>query len=273
MHRRWTILPLATVLGCSAASKLDISSPSLAPDGSSLRPATLVYAGRHEGDHPTWRYRQTVTISPAERSGRPVWRRTSRYRDDDKVATAIDADRQTLQPVHSDLLWNGATVRLDYGPGQMTGAIEQNGASRAVDRRFPEPIVLSDLLDLEVAALPLAVGYRARLSLLDVWLLDDPARFVTRTFMIRVDHEDIVNVPAGAVPVLVVAIEPTDGDDRLKAVFHVLKTRPHYPVRMEYVVNPTTAGNEKRSVGVDELISLSVQRTGTAPAPTPPPAN
>src|SRR5215208_1471854 len=109
MLRSWTISSIALLLGCSAASRHDLGSPALGPDGSSLRPATLVYSGRHQGDHPTWRYRQTVTISMTERDGRPVWRRDARYRDDTQVATTIDADRKTLQPVHSDLLWNGAT--------------------------------------------------------------------------------------------------------------------------------------------------------------------
>jgi hypothetical protein len=257
MPRCWLLL-IACVLGCSAAPGRDRGAGPA--DGGTLRPATLVYAGRHEGDHPTWRYRQTVTISIAERDGRPVWRRAQAYRDDDKVATMIEADRQTLRPVHSMLLWNGATVQLDYAPGRMSGAITENGVPRAVDQRHPEPVVLSDLLDLQIAAMPLAKKYQTKISLLDFWLLDQPPRLQTRLFVVRVEREDLVRVPAGEIPVYVVAIEPTDGDDRLKATYHVLKTSPHYPVRMEYIVNPATVGEEKRSVGIDELVSLSVQR-------------
>jgi hypothetical protein len=257
MARYWLLL-IACALGCSAASRRDRGPGSA--DGSTLRPATLEYAGRHEGDHPTWRYRQTVTISMAEREGRPVWRRAQAFRDDDKVASTIEADRQTLQPVRSELMWNGVSVRLDYAPGRLSGVIEEKNVPRAVDHRHPEQVVLSDLLDLQIAALPLEKKYQTKISLLDFWLLDQPPRVQTRLFVIRVEREDLVRVPAGEIPVYVVAIEPTDGDDRLKATYHVLKTRPHYPVRMEYIVNPATVGEEKRSVGIDELVSLSVQR-------------
>jgi hypothetical protein len=254
---RCCLLLIACVLGCSAAPRRD-RSPDAA-DGSTLRPAMLQYAGRHEGDHPPWHYHQTVTIRMTERDGRPVWRRTQAFRDDDKVSTTIEADRETLHPVRSELLWNGIAVRLDYAPGRMSGVIEEKGAQRAVEHRIPQPVVLSDLLDLQIAAMPLANGYQTRISLLDFWLLAEPPRLQTRAFVVRVDREDLITTPGGELPVYVVAIEPTDGDDRLKATYHVLTTRPHYAVRMEYIVNPATVGEEKRSVGIDELVSLSVQ--------------
>jgi hypothetical protein len=238
-------------------SRLEDRQAAAGPNGDALRAATLVYQGRHQGDHPTWSYRHSVTIDAADRAGRQVWRRTSRYVDDTKVAGAIDLDRRTLEPIHSELLWNGATVRLDYAAGQTTGVIEQNGAQRAVSYRHNDPVVLADALDLFVAALPLAPGYRSRVVLLDFWLLTEPTHYQTRAFEIRVDREDLVTVPAGPQRALVVTIEPTDGDERLKAVYHVATTAPHYAIRMEYVVNPRTVGDEKRSVGVDELVSAT----------------
>jgi hypothetical protein len=259
---RWLCPLIASALGCGAAPAVvpaaELGARGAALDGGALRPATLVYDGHHHGDHPTWAYRQTITIAATERAGRPVWRRTARY-SDDAMAMTLELDRQTLQPVHSELSWNGARVSLDYAAGRITGVVEQNGGSRPVAYRHDQPIVLSDMIDLAVAALPLAPGYRSRISVLDLWLLDTPARFETRTFTVRVDKEDVVTVPVGALPVLVVAVEPMDGDARLSSVYHVMKTAPHYAVRMETIVNPTTVGNEKRSVSLDELVSVTYQ--------------
>lgn len=257
------LLVVAVAPGCTRATPSSAKAAP-APDGSSLRPATLVYAGLHQGDHPPWKYRQTVTLVEATRAGQPVWRRTSTFGDDQRVSSAVEVDRRTLQAVRSDLLWNGATVRLTYSPGRTTGVIEQDGAARNVAYRHQEPIVVAETLDLYVAALPLAPGFETRVSLLDTWLLDQPPRYVTRPFTIRVKAEEVVTVPAGALPVFVVAIDPTDGDERQRSTYHVLRSRPHYAVRMEYVVNPATVGEEKRSVGVDELVALSLPPRGPA---------
>lgn len=258
MH--WIVVPIVAALGCAAkpaVSKLEDRPAAAGPDGDTLQAATLVYQGRHQGDHPTWSYRHAVTIDAADRAGRQVWRRSSRYIDDTKVAGAIELDRRTLEPIHSELLWNGATVRLDYSAGQTAGVIEQNGAQRSVSYRHKDPVVLADALDLFVAALPLVPGYTSRVALLDFWFLTEPTHYQTRVFEIRVDREDLVTVPAGPQQAFVVTIEPTDGDERLKSVYHVAKTAPHYAIRMEYVVNPRTVGDEKRSVGVDELVSVT----------------
>ncbi|HTE49448.1 MAG TPA: hypothetical protein VK698_01160 [Kofleriaceae bacterium] len=273
---RWSIVPvvpvvLALVLGLGCARHPPASSApaagASAPDGSSLRAATLEYSGTHRGDHPDWRYQQTVTIAAAERAGRPVWRRTSTFGADAPMSTVLEIDRATMAAVHSDLTWNGSTVRLDFRPGRTSGLVEHEGARRQVAYRHTEPVVLSDALDLYVAALPLAPGYESRLSLLDFWLLDDHPRYQTRPFTVRVVEETTVTVPAGSLPVFTVAIDPADGDDRLRSTYHVLRTRPHYAVRMEYVVNPATIGEEKRSVGVDELVRFTIQPSGAAARP------
>jgi hypothetical protein len=141
---RRTLWPILAALACSngpsSSGLLSTASPRTATiDGSVLMPATLIYSGRHEGDHPTWAYRESVIIEAADR-------------------------------------------------------------------------------------------------------------------VIRVEGEEQVTVPAGTQPALLVAIEPTDGDQRLAARYHVSPTTPHYALRMVYVVNPVSLGDEKRSTGTDELV-------------------
>jgi hypothetical protein len=248
---------LAITVGCSGATP----AVSRAPDGGELRPATLVYAGVHEGDHPAWRYRQTVTIAAAERAGRPVWRRTARS-DDGLVVTTLELDRQTLAPVHTELTWKDATMQLDHAPGRTTGVVERNGARRDVAHRHAEPVVLHDALDLWLAAQPLTVDRVERISVLEFWLIHEPGRYAVRPFTVRVLREEVVRVPAGEIATLVVALEPNDGDERLRSTYHLLKAPPHYAVRAEYIVNPVTQGNEKRSVGTEELVSIDPERPG-----------
>jgi hypothetical protein len=262
---RWTLAPLVAVLACSTApTPPEVVSAPTAPrravvDGAVLVPATLVYAGRHEGDHPTWAYRESVIVEPAERAGRPIWRRTSRYTDDDSVASAIEVDVHSLAVVHAELSWNGIVQRIDFTAERMTGTIVERGVERAVDQRY-RPGILADVLDLYVAALPLMAGYSTEIDLFDFWLLTEPTHVQTRRFVIRAQREEPVTVPAGTRRALLVTIEPTDGDQRLAARYHVTPSTPHWPLRMVYVVNPVSIGDEKRSVGTDELIRATTQR-------------
>jgi hypothetical protein len=257
---RRTLWPLLAALACSngpsSSGLLSTASPRTATiDGSVLMPATLIYSGRHEGDHPTWAYRESVIIEAADRAGRPVWRRTSRYAHDDSMSSEIELDRRSLAPVHTELSWNGIVQRVDFVAGQMTGTIEERGAVRAIRHEY-RAAILADALDLYIAALPLAPGYRSEVELFDFWLLTQPTHVQTRRFVIRVEGEEQVTVPAGTQPALLVAIEPTDGDQRLAARYHVSPTTPHYALRMVYVVNPVSLGDEKRSTGTDELVKV-----------------
>lgn len=248
-------LALASCTGTGRATA-PVAEPAAGPDGASLYPTVLVYDGHHTGDHPTWSYRSTMSLIAAERDGRAIWRRTVTYGDDGPMRTSLDVDRATLAPVQSQLEWNGATVSLEYAPGTVTGVIIEDGALRTVSRSHQEPVVLYDALDLYVAALPLRPGFETRVSILEFWLLGNPERYVTRELVLRVTGESEVVVPAGTLPVYVVALVPTDGDERLRTTYHVLVTAPHFVARAEYVVNPATVGEEKRSTGVEELVAL-----------------
>jgi hypothetical protein len=247
------------VLACGTRPSPSARSPKATQhaSGAMLHPATLLYVGCHEGDHPTWAYRESVTIEAASRAGSPVWRRTSRYADDDSVASVIEIDRQSLAPVHAELLWNGIVQRVDFADGQITGTIDDHGAKRSVAQRF-QPGILADALDLYLAALPLAPGYRGEIDLFDFWLLTEPTHVQTRRFVVRVERVEQVRVPSGSRPSLVVAVEPTDGDQRLAARYHVIPTPPHYAIRKTYVVNPVSIGDEKRSIGTDELVRADI---------------
>jgi hypothetical protein len=253
---RWILGSAVAALACCAApggSAVTVVTQRSGVSGDVLRPATLVYAGRHEGDHPTWAYRESVNIEAASRAGRAVWRRTSRYVDDDSTSSVIDLDHQSLAPVHAELWWNGITQRVDFGADDLTGTIDDHGTERAIAQRY-QPGMLADALDLYVAALPLAPGYRGEVDLFDFWLLTEPTHVQTRRFVVRVEREESIAVPAGTRPSLLVVVEPTDGDQRLAARYHVAPALPHYAIRMTYVVNPVTVGDEKRSIGTDELV-------------------
>jgi hypothetical protein len=259
------IAPLVVLaaVGCTAPS-LTPGPPGPAGratggDGATLRPATLEYAGRHEGEHPTWRYRESVTVEAGSRGGRAVWRRTARYVDDDSVTSAIELDAESLAPVHLDLMWNGIQQRAEFAGGEMTGAIVERGVERPIRAAYGRAILV-DALDVYLAALPLAPGYRGEVELFDFWLISEPTHVQTRRFVVRVERAEPVSVPAGTLPALLVAIEPTDGDQRNAGRFHVAASAPHYAIRMQYVVNPVTVGDEKRSIGTDELVRATIAR-------------
>jgi hypothetical protein len=253
MPRLHWSLALLAMLGCAAPSPPPGRVPGA--NGATLRPATLEYAGRHEGEHPTWRYRESVTIAAASRGGRAVWRRAVQYADDDAVASTIELDAESLAPVHLELTWNGIHQRADFAGGAMTGAIVERGVERPIRAAYGRAI-LADALDVYLAALPLAPGYRGEVELFDFWLISEPTHVQTRRFVVRVERAEPVAVPAGTLPALLVAIEPTDGDQRLAGRFHVAASAPHYAIRMQYVVNPVSVGDEKRSIGTDELVRV-----------------
>jgi hypothetical protein len=114
-------------------------------------------------------------------------------------------------------------------------------------------------LDLYLLSLPLRVGFEKQV---DILVDDDKPQ---RPFKLSVERIERVRVPAGEIESFRIRVDPLDGDDRMRSIYHVRTTSPGVVVRKEYVVNPRTEGEMKQSTGIEELEAVGA---ATAAVPT-----
>jgi hypothetical protein len=227
---------------------------------STIAPMKLRYHGEHHGDHPSWIFTAHVSVAPDAYQGRPAWRRSYRFQDigesnGTKIEGTILLDRETLAPLESDDTFGGQRSHLVFRPDRVEGT-EQADDGRVTAVSLPvHGFVVTDVwkgLDVFLLGLPLRPGYRTRVQLL--YDTDKPLR----PFALSVEPPERVRVPAGEFTAFRVLLDPLDGDDRQRAIYHVRSDGPPLVVRKQYVVNPTTVGQVKRSIGVEELEAIEV---------------
>ena len=79
--------------------------------------------------------------------------------------TAV-ADAATLAPRWHSSASQGRTLRLDFAPRRVTGALTKSGdGPLPIDQQVPDSLYDSNMLDVVLSALPLAAGYRARMTI------------------------------------------------------------------------------------------------------------
>jgi hypothetical protein len=240
-------------------------------DTSALRPLSLRYRGAHRGDHQPWIYEAQVSIEPATHAGEPAWRATYRI---EHISPANDLPPQfeSTTLVHRDTLvllegedsyggsFGNSRTRLSRRGKRLL--VERDEGGKKTARHIDAPRALVRELDLFVVALPLRVGYRT-----DFERLDDLDNRV-RAFTLTVERQERVRVPAGEFDAWRIGISPRDGNQRLATTYQVRTSAPRVVLRKEYVVNPETKGQMKRSVGTEELASIEGPRINSREART-----
>ena len=250
--------PLPYVLLIVIACQRPLAAPP-PMNASAVGPIKLRYHGEHRGDHPSWIYTAHVSVEADAYQGRPAWRRSYRFEDvgkdgGNKIEGTILVDRETLAPLESQDTFGGQRSHLVFRPDRVEGTDYGAGQTTAVSLHV-QGFVVTDVwkaLDLFVLGLPLRAGYRARVQVL--YDNDKPLR----PFAVSVERTERVRVPAGEFTAFRVLLEPLDGDERQRAIYHVRSDGPPLVVRKEYVVNPTTVGQLKRSTGVEELEAIEI---------------
>jgi hypothetical protein len=178
----------------------------------------------------------TRTISEASANGRTVWRVNDEATTPmGKMSDIVDLDRQSLAPVARKASGLG-TVDLTYAADKVTGSMGAGGQSMPITATLDAP-VLSDGagLDVTIAALPLAPGYKTALRTFE------PTSQKVRPMSLEVKGEETVSVGAGTLPVFIVALTPLDDEPGGTSTLHVMKESPHHVVKAN-VRMPAAAG-------------------------------
>lgn len=261
MIARWH-LALAATLAAAACGHRAIPTTSAAT-GADVRAMTLRYHGEHHGEHTPWIFTAHVAVTAEDYDGHPAWRRSYRFEQlsppsrpgDPAMEGSIALERTNLAPLEARSDVGPEHHRTLFYPERIE--VSSEGAdTRPTRTSVPvRGFVVTDAwagLDLYVAALPLAPGFEHRIAM----FYDDNEP--PRPFRITVEGVETVRVPAGEFEAFRIRVDPLDGDDRMRSIYHVRTAAPRVVVRKEYVVNPRTEGALKRSTGVEELEAIEL---------------
>jgi len=260
MRARWVLTVGLTVhLACSPIR----GGPETTANGSAaaIQPMRLRYHGEHRGDHPSWIYTAHVSVNAENQGGRAVWRRSYRFETIDPppdwqygtIEGTIVLDRDSLAPIEAQSTFGKARHQSRFRPDRIDGiGVAEDGTVSHASVPI-HGLVVTDVwagLDLYLLALPLKQGFRKRVDV----LADDDKPL--RPFEVSVERIERIRVRAGEFEAFRVRVDPLDGDDRMRSIYHLRASGPGLVVRKEYVVNPRTEGAMKRSTGTEEFESI-----------------
>jgi hypothetical protein len=169
--RRWLFVALLVVGVFSSVRLLQSARPSqeAAPSASSkeIRPAMILYgAGIADG--------MITTITPASLGSRKTWRITDYSQDpaSSKVNDydLYDLDRETLAPLRSVMNTEEFHLELTFGDKEVI--YRKTTQQDTITENIPLSTVVQPEgpgLEVFVAALPLAVGYKTQYAVVDRW--------------------------------------------------------------------------------------------------------
>jgi hypothetical protein len=188
--------------------------------------------------HPTmilWNTGLVETITPASLEGRKTWRITHYPQDPVESNTndydLYDLDQTTFAPLrcvmngersHLELVFHEKEVTLHQILGKET-VTEQIPLAGPVEPEGPG-------LDVFVARLPLAIGYKKHYAIVDRWGGHGSTR--VKAVTLSVSNRFPKNTALGNLEVYEVLIRPDDGSFQIRE--QVLARGPHFPVRVEY---------------------------------------
>jgi hypothetical protein len=150
--------------------------------------------------------------------------------------------------------FGAAKTRLRYEKDRVIGDIEDGDGTVTVDIPTSGLTIPCrwTVLDLFLLTLPLHVGYQVDFHIVDT----SPVRL--RPFSLMVERQEHLRVPAGEYDAMRVALQPLDDDRTLTSTYHIRAAQPRVVVRKEYLVNPETVAERRRSTGIEELASVDV---------------
>ena len=182
-----------------------------------------------------WNTGLVETITPVLVQNRVAWRITHYPQDPTESKTndydLYDVDRATLAPLrsvmntaeyHLELIFAKKEVTLRKTTDQGTAA-EQIPLLTNVQPEGPG-------LDVFVASLPLAVGYKKRYAIVDRWAGHGSTR--VKTLSLSVSEKATKDTALGKREVFELSISPDDNSFQIRE--RVLVESPHFPVWVEY---------------------------------------
>lgn len=176
-----------------------------------------------------------ATITPAEFGSRKAWR-IVHYPEDPTVTQTneydlYDLDQVTLAPLRS--VMNTAENRLELIFAEKEVLLRRTTAQGKSTEQVPLSTNVQAEgpgLDVFVAELPLAVGYRTRYAIVDRWGAHGASR--VKAVVLSVGKRTTEQTSLGKLDIYELLIRPDD--DSLQIREKVLAESPHFPVRVEY---------------------------------------
>ena len=222
------VVPIATVTLDEPAG--DIESAKTAPlpavDTSNLKPSKMKYAAKAAVRGQEFDLDVAVACSGAKRGGKDVWRIISEQSSPmGAAADTFDVDIKTLIPLYRGVKQGGTTVRVNYSETAINGAISMPGREMPLESKLDAPVYGTDnALDVVLASLPLAPGYKTTLRTFDI--LSQSVKVMT----VEVAGIEKVTVPAGTFDAFKVELKNMDGEAGGGTVY-INKGVDHYKVR------------------------------------------
>jgi len=233
------VVPIATVTLDEPAG--DIESAKTAPlpavDTSNLKPSKMKYAAKAAVRGQEFDLDVAVACSGAKRGGKDVWRIISEQSSPmGAAADTFDVDIKTLIPVYRGVKQGGTTVRVNYSETAINGAISMPGREMPLESKLDAPVYGTDnALDVVLASLPLAPGYKTTLRTFDI--LSQSVKVMT----VEVAGIEKVTVPAGTFDAFKVELKNMDGEAGGGTVY-INKGVDHYKVRSVMELPPMVGG-------------------------------
>jgi dipeptidyl aminopeptidase/acylaminoacyl peptidase len=233
------VVPIATVKLEEPAGDIEAAKIAALPavNTSNLKPAKMKYAAKAAVQGQEIDLDMAVACSGAKRDGRDVWRIISDQSSPmGSAADTFDVDPKTLIPVYRGVKQGGVTVKMSYSETAITGAIHTPGGDMPLDTKLEAPVYGSDAaLDLVVASLPLAPGYKTTLRTFDI--LSQSTQIMT----LEVAGIESVTVPAGTFEAFKVELKNMDGAPGGGTVY-INKSADHHMVRSVMQLPPMMGG-------------------------------
>ncbi|HWN67412.1 MAG TPA: alpha/beta fold hydrolase, partial [Haliangium sp.] len=217
-------------------------APLPALDGAVIQPVELTYAVTMEMGPQKGAMTMKRAIAACDAAGRPCWRITDVGKSPmGEMSDTFEVDRATLRPLRRTVSSGPVKIELTYGDQAITGAMTVMGQRSDIDLPLAAP-VLGDgaALELAIAGMPLAPGYRTIVRQLEV------ASQKVQAFELVVTGVETVTVPAGKLETFVVELRPL-GDAPGGGVMRALQEAPHHVVAGDYVLPASMGGGKMRS--------------------------
>lgn len=182
-----------------------------------------------------WNTGLVETITPASLEGRKTWRITHYPQDPVDSNTndydLYDLDQSTFAPLRSVMNNDDSHLELIFAEKEVI--LRQTRGKETVTEQIPlnGPVQPEGPgLDVFVARLPLAVGYKTHYAIVDRWGGHGSTRIKATT--LSVSNQFQKNTALGRLEVYDVLIRPDDGSFQISE--QVFARAPHFPLRVEY---------------------------------------
>ena len=232
------MVPVETVTVLEPEGDLEaaLTAPLPAVDPALHKPAKLTYSAVANVQGMEIPIEVGVELAEAKYREQAAWMAVSTQSS--MMGSAADTfyiDRATLLPLYRGVKQGPVTVSMRYGGGAVKGTIAMGAQEMNVDTRLEAP-VFGDAaaLDLAIAALPLAPGYKTALRSFDMLSQQ------VKVYVLEVMGIESVAVPAGTFETFKIELRPMDHEPGGGTYFVDTKTRTQ--VRSTVALPPMAGG-------------------------------